>query len=144
MPDGVRDSVAIRERTSGASEVEWPASRSDGAAYPGARQFAIDVAAHGIADRLDVLRDRLFATIAQARGIGRKRCQRRLEPMGEIGGPAARTLDLTLLDVEQCVDFLDQRPDLGRHLGRQMMAAPGLISATPRRSASSGRRPRPT
>ena len=82
---------------------------SDCAAHPGARQFAIDVAAHGIADRLDVLRDYRFATVAQARGIGRKRRQRRLEPMGEIGGPAARTLDLMLLAVEQRVDFLVAR-----------------------------------
>ena len=45
--------------------------------------------------------------------------------MGEIGCPAARTLDLPLLGIEQRIDLLDQRPNLGRHPGRQMMAAPG-------------------
>ena len=125
MPKGVRDSVATSERTSGASAVEMAVPVSDGAAHPGPRQFAVDVAAHGVADRLDVLRDRRFAAVAQAGGIGSERGQRRLQPMGEIGSPAARTLDLALLGVEQRIDLLDQRPNFGRHVGRQMMAAPG-------------------
>ena len=46
--------------------------------------------------------------------IGRERRERRLQSVREIGGPAARALDLPLLRVEQRVDLLDQRPDLGR------------------------------
>ena len=116
-----RDQRAHERRQRGGMAVPVP----DRAAHPGPRQFAVDMAAHGIADRLDVLRDGLFATVAQAGGIGRKRRQRRLEPVGEIGRPAARALDLLFLRVEQRVDLLDQRPHLGRHLGRQMLAAPG-------------------
>ena len=97
----------------------------DRPAHPSPRQFTVDMAAHGVADRLDVLCDGLFASVAQAGGIGRQRCQRRLEPVGKIGRAAARALDFLLLRVEQRVHFLDQRPHFGRHLGRQMLVAPG-------------------
>ena len=119
MPKGVRDSVA--RASARAAPARWNGVPvSDGAAHPGARQLAVDVAAHGVADRFDVLREGRFATFAQAGGIGRERRQRRLQPMGEIGGPAARSLDLPLLGVEQGVDLLDQRPtSAGTSAGRR-------------------------
>jgi hypothetical protein len=96
----------------------------DSAAYPYPRQFPVHVSTHGIADGLDFLRDDLVAPFTQVGCIGSKCGQRRLEPMGEIGCPAARTLNLPLLAIEQRIDLLDQRLDLRRDLGRQVMAAP--------------------
>ena len=145
LPAGVRASVAIKDRTSGASAVEWPLRCLRRAAHAGARQFAVNVAAHGVADRLDVVRDFRFAAFAQACGVGGQCRQRRLQAMGQIGGAAARTLDLLFLGVEQGIDFFDQRAHFGRHGGRQMLTAagPDLGDATAQ-SVESGRKPSPT
>ena len=89
------------------------------------RLLAVDMAAHGVADRLDVLRDRSVAAFAQPRRIGSERRKRRLEPMGEIGGASARAFDLPLMGGQQGIDFLDQRPDLARHRRRHLSAFPG-------------------
>ena len=135
----------MSERTSGATSVEEPAPRREAPAHAGARQLAVDVAAHGIADRLDILRDRMLAVFTQASGIGSKRGKRRLEAMGEIGGAAARTLDLALLGIEQRIDLLDERLDLD---AAPPPADDGCARPGYRRrrgaAASSGRRPRPT
>src|SRR5665647_451008 len=76
-----------------------------GAAHAGTRQFAVDMAAHGIADRLDILRDCRFATLTQSgrvRGQGR---QRRLQSVSEIGCAAARACDLLFLSIKQGIDL---------------------------------------
>ena len=143
-PAGVRDSVAMSEVARGFSGVATlPRCR----AVPrtrGARQFAVDVATHGIAHRFDVLRNVGLTAFAQARGVGGKGSERRLQPVREIGGAAARAFDLALLGVDQAVHLLDQRLHLRRNVRGEMFAWPERISATPRRNASSGRRPSPT
>ena len=73
------------------------------------------MAAHGLADRLDILRDCVLAVFAQASRVSSERRKRRLESMGQVGCLAARALDLALLGIEQRVDLLDQRPNLDGH-----------------------------
>jgi len=89
------------------------------------RQFAIDVAAHGVHDRLDIMRELDLAAPAQAAGVGHQCCQRRLEPMRQIGRAAARAHDLTFLGSEQRIELRDQRLDLAWDCDRQARAVPG-------------------
>lgn len=73
---------------------------SNGTARPDPRQFPINMATHRIADRFYTLRDFFFATFTQAGCIGRKRCQRRFEAVGEICCSPTRSLNLLFLHIQ--------------------------------------------
>ena len=123
IPDrgpGKRRNERVHERRKFGGETR---AAPEAPTHAGPRQLAVDVAAHGLADRLDILRDCMLAVFAQASRVRSERRKRRLEPMGEVGGPAARALDLPLLGIEQRVDLLDQRPNLDGHRRAEMTAA---------------------
>jgi hypothetical protein len=95
----------------------------NGATTARARQFPVDDSAHRLTNGFDVTRYLILSGLPQAPRIARERREWRLEPVRQIGGTAARSLDLMLLGVEQRVDFLDQWLDLCRRGRREMMNA---------------------
>ena len=118
---GKRRNEQVHERRKSGGET---CTAPEAPTHAGPRQLAIDVAPHCLADGLDTLRDGVLAMFAQASRISSEGRKRRLESMGQIRCLAAGALDLALLGIKQCVDLLDERPNLDRHRRRQMTAAP--------------------
>ena len=83
------------------------------------RKLAVDVAVHLFGRELDLGGNVELAFGAQPGRIGGERRERRLQPMGQVGGSSARSLQLPLLRVEQAIELLNQRADFRGYRGGQ-------------------------
>ena len=72
-------------------------------------EFTGDMTTHGFADRFDVARDIALASLPEARCVGSKSRERRLQPVSQIGGAAAGPFDFAFLRIDQSIDLLDER-----------------------------------
>ena len=97
------------------------------------RQFALDVPAHGFAGRFDRTGDLGLTTVPQAPCVACKRRQRCLQPMSEIGGPAAGPRGFRITRVKERVDLGDQRPNFERRTFREATAFARCDRGRPRR-----------
>jgi hypothetical protein len=80
--------------------------------HPGPCHLAVNMSAHRLSERLNVVRDRMLAPLAQPGRVRHQRSQRRFESMGEVGSAATRALNLLRLHFNQRVDFIDKRLNL--------------------------------
>ena len=72
-PEGVRDNVAMREPDQRSEFRGCAGAAANMAAHARARQLAVDVPAHGVANGLDIARYRAFAALSQPGGVCGKR-----------------------------------------------------------------------
>ena len=144
-PGTVRDRVAINDSASGATGGCDFVAEMGAAAQPRARQLAIYMTTHGVNHGRNFISYGCLALLPQTVAVSHQRRERRLHTMREIGGATARTDDILFPGVERSIDLIDERLNfVGNARAQMLFPRPERISATPRRSASSGRRPIPT
>ena len=113
--------------------------------HAGAGELAVDVAAHRLGDLLDAVGLGHRAPGAQPLGLAEQRLQRRLQPVGEVGGAGAGAAGLGLPRLDQRVDLGGERPHLvGEVVAEPRRAAPERTAATRAPTAASGRSPTAT
>ena len=135
-PSSVRARVLNSASTTGAIGVasEPAAPRTP---HPGARQFALDMASHRLADRFDRICDFVMPQLAKLEGVACEGRQGSLQAVRQIGCAPAGAFELRVARVEQGVYLRDQRPNFERRVDPRACAVARSRWRRPRRAGPS-------